>query len=90
MLGGVDLGRVVTDEETGDKFVRYMPFFDEELEDGSSVRELIGTSPEILRWVREGRCDAGLCMLPQAHPGLLLRPLSPLKCIGATGRKSSA
>lgn len=34
-----------------------------------------GSSPQILSWVRDGRCDAGLCMLPQAHPGLLLRPL---------------
>ena len=33
------------------------------------------TSPEILRWVRDGRLEAGLCMLPRAHPGLLLRPL---------------
>jgi DNA-binding transcriptional LysR family regulator len=34
-----------------------------------------GSSPQILTWVRDGRCDAGLCMLPQAHPGLVLRPL---------------
>jgi len=34
-----------------------------------------GSSPGILGWVRDGRCDAGLCMLPQAHPGLALRPL---------------
>jgi LysR family hydrogen peroxide-inducible transcriptional activator len=34
-----------------------------------------GTSPDILRWVRDGKFDAGLCMLPQAHPGLALRPL---------------
>jgi len=33
------------------------------------------TSPALMRWVREGRCDAGLCMLPMAHPGLALRPL---------------
>ena len=34
-----------------------------------------GLSPEILGWVRSGRCDAGLCMLPGAHPGLVLRLL---------------
>ncbi len=34
-----------------------------------------GASPDILGWVRDGRCDAGLCMLPGAHPGLTLRPL---------------
>jgi DNA-binding transcriptional LysR family regulator len=33
------------------------------------------SSPQILQWVRAGTCDAGLCMLPQAHPGLVLRPL---------------
>ena len=32
-------------------------------------------SPEILAWVREGRCDAGLCMLPDASPGLLMHRL---------------
>lgn len=33
------------------------------------------SSPEILTWVREGRCDAGLCMLPATAPGLFLRNL---------------
>ena len=34
-----------------------------------------GTSPEILAWVRNGPLRCRLCMLPQAHPGLVLRPL---------------
>ncbi|HZL99199.1 MAG TPA: LysR family transcriptional regulator, partial [Planctomycetota bacterium] len=40
-----------------------------------AVQITTGTSPEILAWVRNGRCDAGLCMLPRAHPGLRLRPV---------------
>ena len=40
-----------------------------------AVHVTTGTSPEILSWVRGGRCDAGLCMLPRAHPGLVLRPV---------------
>lgn len=39
--------RVVTDETTGEKFVRYMPLFDEEREDGSSVRQWLEQYPEI-------------------------------------------
>jgi DNA-binding transcriptional LysR family regulator len=31
-----------------------------------------GSSPDILGWVREGQCDAGLCMLPRLHPELTL------------------
>ena len=31
-------------------------------------------SPEILAWVREDRVDVGVCMLPQAYPGLVLHP----------------
>lgn len=51
--------------------------------DAVRVRVRTGTSPEILSWVREGRCDAGLCMLPQMHPELLLRELwiDPFACI---------
>ena len=30
------------------------------------------SSPDILGWVRVGRCDAGLCMLPRLHPELNL------------------
>ncbi len=40
-----------------------------------TVRLRTATTPEILSWVRERSCDAGLCMLPQAHPGVVLRPL---------------
>jgi DNA-binding transcriptional LysR family regulator len=42
-----------------------------------AVREQVrtATSPDILRWVKDGVCDAGLCMLPGAHPGLVLREL---------------
>lgn len=40
-----------------------------------AVRLRTATTPEILAWVRAGSADAGLCMLPQAHPGLVLRPL---------------
>lgn len=32
-------------------------------------------SLEILAWVQEGRCDVGLCMLPRAHPRLVITPL---------------
>lgn len=39
--------RVVTDDDTGEQFVRYMPMFDEEREDGSSVREWLEQYPEI-------------------------------------------
>lgn len=39
------------------------------------VQVTTGVSQEILSWVRNGRCDAGLCMLPRAHPGLMLRPI---------------
>ncbi len=38
--------RVVTDDD-GERFVRYTPFFDEELSDGSSVREWLDGFPEI-------------------------------------------
>lgn len=34
-----------------------------------------GSSPDILRWVRDGICDLGMCMIPEAHPGLRLRQL---------------
>jgi DNA-binding transcriptional LysR family regulator len=40
-----------------------------------SVRLRTATTPEILTWVRERSADAGLCLLPQAHPGVVLRPL---------------
>jgi DNA-binding transcriptional LysR family regulator len=42
-----------------------------------AVREQVrtATTPDILRWVKDGACDAGLCMLPGAHPGLVLREL---------------
>lgn len=39
--------RVVVDDDTGEKYVRYMPLFDEEREDGSSVREWLEQYPEI-------------------------------------------
>lgn len=41
------------------------------------VREHVrtGSSPDILRWLHEGNCDAGLCMIPRTHPGLVLREL---------------
>jgi DNA-binding transcriptional LysR family regulator len=47
------------------------------------VRVRTSTSTDILSWVREGRCDAGLCMVPQSHPELLLRELwiDPFVCI---------
>lgn len=32
-------------------------------------------SPDILSWVREGRVDAGVCMLPETLPDLVLREL---------------
>lgn len=38
---------VVTDPDTDEKFVRYMPLFDEELEDGSSVRQWLEQYPAI-------------------------------------------
>ena len=38
---------VVTDEDTGEKYVRYMPFLDEELEDGASVRQWLAPFPKI-------------------------------------------
>jgi DNA-binding transcriptional LysR family regulator len=40
-----------------------------------AVRLRTATTPEILASLRAGTADAGLCMLPQAHPGLVLRPL---------------
>jgi DNA-binding transcriptional LysR family regulator len=40
---------------------------------GVRVRVRTGSSPEILSWVRDGVCNAGLCMLPQIHPELRLR-----------------
>lgn len=40
---------------------------------GVRVRVQTGSSPEILAWVREGVCNAGLCMLPLSHPELALR-----------------
>ena len=40
------------------------------------------SSPDILSWVREGRCDAGLCMLPGAHPDLVLRELWVDRLVG--------
>jgi DNA-binding transcriptional LysR family regulator len=42
---------------------------------GVRVQIRTASSPEILAWVRDGSCDLGLSMLPQAHPGLALRPL---------------
>ena len=38
---------VVDDDTTGDKVVRYKPFFDEELEDGTSVQQWLQGAPEI-------------------------------------------
>ena len=38
---------VVTDSETQERYVRYMPLFDEAREDGSSVREWLREFPEI-------------------------------------------
>lgn len=42
------------------------------------------TSPEILDWVREGECDAGLCMVPQLHPDLLITELWADGFVGIT------
>ena len=42
---------------------------------GVRVQVRTASSPEILSWVREGSCDAGLSMLPKVHPGLAFRPL---------------
>jgi hypothetical protein len=38
---------VVTDPDSGERYVRYTPFFDEELEDGASVRQWLDQFPEI-------------------------------------------
>jgi hypothetical protein len=38
---------VVTEEDTGDRYVRYTPFFDEELADGTSVHRWLQGKPEI-------------------------------------------
>jgi hypothetical protein len=38
---------VVTDDETNERFVRYAPLFDEELEDGASVRAWLNQYPTI-------------------------------------------
>ena len=38
--------RVVTDDD-GERFVRYMPFFDEETDDGGSMRQFLEQYPEI-------------------------------------------
>lgn len=42
---------------------------------GVRVHVRTAASPEILAWVREGKVDVGLCMLPDVHPGLTLEPL---------------
>lgn len=42
---------------------------------GVRVHVKTGSSLEILTWVREGQCDAGLCMLPGVLPGINLIPL---------------
>jgi DNA-binding transcriptional LysR family regulator len=39
------------------------------------VHVRMGSSLEIVSWVREGQCDVGLCMLPGRLPGLRLLPL---------------
>lgn len=38
---------VVLDDDTGEKYVRYTPFLDEELDDGASVRQWLSTEPKI-------------------------------------------
>lgn len=45
--------------------------------DHPAVRVHVRTaaSPDILNWVREGRFDAGLCMLPDSHQDLVLREI---------------
>lgn len=42
---------------------------------GVRIRVHSAASPTLLNWVREGRCDVGLCMLPRIHPELDLRTL---------------
>jgi DNA-binding transcriptional LysR family regulator len=39
---------------------------------GVRVHVRTAGSPDILNWVRDGECDAGLCMLPRIHPELKL------------------
>ena len=41
------LSSIVTDDDTGEKYVRYQPFFDEELEDGASVQQWLQPEPKI-------------------------------------------
>lgn len=40
---------------------------------GVRIRVRSGSSPQILDWVRDGLCDAGLCMLPGVFPELKLK-----------------
>jgi DNA-binding transcriptional LysR family regulator len=56
-------------------FRRFPPILKrfQEKHPGVRVRVKTGSSPEILTWVRDGVCNAGLCMLPQIHPELSLR-----------------
>ncbi len=42
---------------------------------GVRVRVRSGSSPQILDWVRDGLCDAGLCMLPGMFPELKLKEI---------------
>ncbi len=52
--------------------------------DHPAVRVHVRTaaSPDILSWVREGRFDAGLCMLPESHPDLVLRQIWSDRFVG--------
>lgn len=42
---------------------------------GVRIRVRSGSSPQILDWVRDGLCDAGLCMLPRMFPELKLKEI---------------
>ncbi len=42
---------------------------------GIRIHVRTGSSLQILTWVREGNCDAGLCMLPSTMPSVKLIPL---------------
>ncbi len=42
---------------------------------GVRIRVRSGSSPQILDWVRDGKCDAGLCMLPGMFPELKLKEI---------------
>jgi DNA-binding transcriptional LysR family regulator len=69
-----ELRLAVADSVVLSRFPRILAHFNRRYPD-VLVHIQTATSPQILTWVRNGRCDAGLCMLPQAHPGLALRPL---------------